>query len=144
MFRTLGWINAALLLLVLLPYLGTRLNKLAFSGKNKTLQNGVRALRKVHKPAGILLAVLAFCARLYGRRPDHAAHRYGFIRSRRADRPCRHRILAEEKEGNFPNAQVPRAGYHAVVFAPLADPRRVTKPVLKKHPHARVLFHYRQ
>lgn len=60
MFRTLGWINAALLLLVLLPYLGTRLNKLAFSGKNKTLQNGVRALRKVHKPAGILLAVLAF------------------------------------------------------------------------------------
>lgn len=60
MFRTLGWINAALLLIVLLPWLGTRLNKLAFSGKNKGLQSFVRAMRKVHKPAGVLLVILAY------------------------------------------------------------------------------------
>lgn len=60
MFRIVGWVNAALLLIVLLPWIGTKLNKWFFSGKNAALRSFVRIIRKIHKPSAVLLVIVAF------------------------------------------------------------------------------------
>lgn len=59
MFRILGWINVGLLVIVLLPWIGTKVNKLFFEGKNESLRTGIRWIRTVHKPAAVLLVVVA-------------------------------------------------------------------------------------
>ena len=60
MFRVLGWVNAGLLLIMVLPFILTRANRLLFEGKNETLRAILKVNRKVHKPSGVLLLIIAF------------------------------------------------------------------------------------
>lgn len=59
MYALLGWINVALFVTLLLPYLLRKLNQLAFGNKNKTIPVFLKQLRKVHKPLGVVLLISA-------------------------------------------------------------------------------------
>ncbi len=59
MFQVLGWVNVALLVILYIPYVGTRMNRLWFGGKNESLKSIVRTLRMLHKPAGFALVLVA-------------------------------------------------------------------------------------
>ena len=57
MYSILGWLNALLLILMILPFILVRANKMIFKGKNKGLQSITKLLRKVHKQMGLVLVV---------------------------------------------------------------------------------------
>ncbi|MDO5689102.1 MAG: hypothetical protein Q4G61_02495 [Tissierellia bacterium] len=59
-YSTFGWLSAGLLALLVLPFVFLRLNKLLFQSKDKRFFSLVKALRSIHKPAGILLIASAF------------------------------------------------------------------------------------
>ena len=46
MYSILGWLNALLLTLMILPFILVRANKMIFKGKNKSLQSITKLLRK--------------------------------------------------------------------------------------------------
>lgn len=57
MYSILGWLNALLLTLMILPFILVRANKMIFKGKNKGLQTITKLLRKWHKQMGAVLVV---------------------------------------------------------------------------------------
>ena len=58
-YAILGWLSVSLLTLLILPYVLVRLNKQFIHTKDKRFLGVIRFLRKLHKPAGILLLVAA-------------------------------------------------------------------------------------
>lgn len=58
-YAILGWVSVGLLALLILPYVLVLINKAFIKGKNKGLLKVIRFLRKLHKPAGILLLLVA-------------------------------------------------------------------------------------
>ncbi len=59
MYRVLGYVNVALLVLITAPYWLKKLNLWLFHWKGKAYQQTIKLLRKLHKPLGIALALLA-------------------------------------------------------------------------------------
>lgn len=59
MYRFLGWLNVALLVIVTSPYWFTRLNKLLLKLKGPSYLKFVKMLRTLHKPFGLILAITA-------------------------------------------------------------------------------------
>jgi hypothetical protein len=59
MYQILGILNVALFVGVTSPYWLRRINQWFFHGKSKGIVQGVKKLRKVHKPLGICLVVLS-------------------------------------------------------------------------------------
>ncbi|WP_051188407.1 hypothetical protein [Proteocatella sphenisci] len=57
MYSILGWLNAVLLTLMVMPFALIRANKMIFKGKNKNIQSLTRMLRKIHKQMGFVLVV---------------------------------------------------------------------------------------
>lgn len=58
-YRTLGYITLALLIIVTAPYWLRTLNSWTVKTKDKRFLNFLKLLRRVHKPLGIVLAVVA-------------------------------------------------------------------------------------
>lgn len=58
MFSILGYLSTALLVILVMPYVLRIANKKYFKN-NEKIKKVVKELKKVHKPAGILLAVLS-------------------------------------------------------------------------------------
>ncbi len=58
-YSILGWVSTGLLALLILPYLLVQINKAFIKGKNKGLLKVIRFLRKLHKPTGIVLLLVA-------------------------------------------------------------------------------------
>ena len=58
-YRTLGYITLALLIVVTAPYWLRTLNSWTVKTKDKRFLNFLKLLRRVHKPLGIVLAVVA-------------------------------------------------------------------------------------
>ncbi len=59
MYAVLGWINATILVVLLLPFLLSFLNRHLIRTKNVKYLNFTKIARNFHKPLGITLAVLA-------------------------------------------------------------------------------------
>lgn len=59
MYQILGILNVVLFVGVTSPYWLRRINQWFFHGKNQGIIQGVKKLRKVHKPLGISLVVLS-------------------------------------------------------------------------------------
>ena len=58
-FRVLGWITLALAVIASSPYWLRTLNSWTVKTKDKRFMNFLKRLRKIHKPLGGLLAVIA-------------------------------------------------------------------------------------
>ena len=58
-FRILGWITLALAVIASSPYWLRTLNSWTVKTKDKRFMNALKFLRKLHKPLGIVLALLA-------------------------------------------------------------------------------------
>lgn len=59
MYELLGIISAALFTVVMLPLLLRHINRIFFKGKNRVITKLRMWFRKLHKPAGCCLAVIA-------------------------------------------------------------------------------------
>lgn len=59
MVSFLGWLNVVLLVLILLPFVLNLLNRKIIKTKNENFKKALKFLRKLHKPMGIILAIIA-------------------------------------------------------------------------------------
>lgn len=59
MYQILGYVNVALLVIITAPYWLKKLNLWLFHWKGKAYQQAIKFLRKLHKPLGIALVLLA-------------------------------------------------------------------------------------
>ncbi|MFO7888679.1 MAG: hypothetical protein R6U59_10245 [Eubacteriales bacterium] len=59
MYSILGWLNVLILGVLISPYILNLLNKHIFKPKNNNIRNIIKFLRKLHKPLGLTLAVVA-------------------------------------------------------------------------------------
>ena len=61
MYKWLGYMSIALIVLLTAPYWLRTLNGWTIKTKDKRFFNLLKFLRKLHKPLGIALALIAFC-----------------------------------------------------------------------------------
>lgn len=59
MVSFLGWLNVVLLSLIVLPYILNLLNRKFIKTKNENFKKLIKFLKKLHKPLGVILAVIA-------------------------------------------------------------------------------------
>ncbi|MGM0396177.1 MAG: hypothetical protein ACQEP4_03890 [Bacillota bacterium] len=59
MYSVLGWLNVAILGVILSPYVLNFLNRHFFKTKSKGFRDTIKFLRRLHKPFGVAIAVLA-------------------------------------------------------------------------------------
>ncbi len=59
MYRILGYVNVALLVIITAPYWLKKLNLWLFHWKGRAYQQTLKFLRKLHKPLGAALVLLA-------------------------------------------------------------------------------------
>ena len=59
MVSFLGWLNVVLLSLIVLPYILNLLNRKLIKTKSTAFKKVMKFLKKLHKPLGILLAIVA-------------------------------------------------------------------------------------
>lgn len=59
MVSFLGWLNVTLLGLIVLPYILNLLNRKLIKTKSDEFKSLIKFLRKLHKPFGVILAVVA-------------------------------------------------------------------------------------
>lgn len=59
-YSLLGWTSVIILGILILPFVLTRLNKMTLKTNNKGFFDGIKFLRKLHKPLGILLVAISF------------------------------------------------------------------------------------
>ncbi len=59
MYSILGWFNVLILGVLVSPYLLNLLNKNIFKSKPNKIRNIIKFLRKLHKPLGLTLALVA-------------------------------------------------------------------------------------
>lgn len=59
MYSVLGWLNVIILGVILSPYVLSFLNRKFFKTQNNVFKNTVKVLRRLHKPLGLAIAVLA-------------------------------------------------------------------------------------
>lgn len=59
MYSVLGWLNVVILGVILSPYLLNFINRKLFNTKNMGFRNAVKFLRRLHKPFGVIIAILA-------------------------------------------------------------------------------------
>ncbi|MCR3956971.1 MAG: hypothetical protein NUK57_11800, partial [Gudongella sp.] len=59
MYSVLGWLNVVVLAVILLPYILNFLNRKFIKTQNQGFRNTVKLLRRLHKPLGLALAILA-------------------------------------------------------------------------------------
>jgi cytochrome b561 len=59
MYSVLGWLNVVVLGVILSPYVLGFLNKKVFKTQSKGFRSTMKFLRRLHKPLGIAMAVLA-------------------------------------------------------------------------------------
>jgi cytochrome b561 len=59
MFSFLGWLNVALLAIIVMPYVLNLINKHFLKTKKKEFREFVKVLRSFHKPLGVMLLIIA-------------------------------------------------------------------------------------
>jgi len=59
MYSVLGWLNVIILGVILSPYVLGFLNRKFLKTRNKGFMNTIKFLRRLHKPFGLAMAVLA-------------------------------------------------------------------------------------
>ncbi len=59
MYEVLGIISAVLFAIVMMPFLLRHFNRIFYKGKNRMITSWRMRFRKIHKPAGFSLAVIA-------------------------------------------------------------------------------------
>ncbi|OJV66819.1 MAG: hypothetical protein BGO41_05225 [Clostridiales bacterium 38-18] len=59
LYELLGFINVALIVALTAPYWLRMINKVVFKNKNKEIVKLIKPLRKLHKPMGLTILVLA-------------------------------------------------------------------------------------
>ena len=59
MYKILGWVNFAAVIIMFLPIMMQKLNTQKFNQKNNIYVRFLRNIRKLHKPIGIILFVSA-------------------------------------------------------------------------------------
>ncbi len=59
MYSVLGWLNVVVLAVILSPYVLGFLNRKFFKTKSKGFRDAMKFLRRLHKPLGVTLAILA-------------------------------------------------------------------------------------
>lgn len=59
MYSVLGWLNVVILGVILSPFALNFLNRRLFKTQNKIFRDTVKFLRRLHKPFGVAMAVLA-------------------------------------------------------------------------------------
>lgn len=55
-----AWLSVIALVIVLVPYVMNFLNRKFLKTKNETYRNTLKFFRKLHKPSGIVFAIVAF------------------------------------------------------------------------------------
>lgn len=59
MYKVLGYLSIALVVLLTSPYWLRKINSWTLKTKDKRFLNGIKFLRKLHKPLGIVLGIIA-------------------------------------------------------------------------------------
>lgn len=58
-YKFFAWVSVGLFVLILSPFIANFINRHFIKSKSESFRNGMKVLRKVHKPAGLLFAISA-------------------------------------------------------------------------------------